>query len=168
MVFQGNGSVCIEDRTGSSDMYPSYTMFTTSQRPWLRPLLTTPTPPVASGQYVGSVAKGKPDVCDSVFSCAFCNISQNSFNKRMIMKVSTSAGGRRTAMSTPAVSTRGRPDATGASVTSGMRGTDGRHAHQVSIRKNLARFKVAHGQLQCKLLLPLFEHEGHLIPKLRP
>ena len=37
-------------------------------------------------------------------------------------------------MNTPAVSTRGRPDATGASVTSGMRGTDGRHVHQVSIR----------------------------------
>ena len=139
VVFQGNGSVCIEDRTGSSDMYPSYTMFTTSQRPWLRPLLTTPTPPVSSGQYPGSVsvAKGKPDVCDSVFSCTFCNISQISFNKRMIMKVSTSAGGRRIAMSTPAVFTRGRADATGASVTSGMRATDGRHVVQVSIKKDL-------------------------------
>ena len=52
----------------------------------------------------------------------------------MILKVSTSAGGRRTAMNTPAVSTRGRPGATRASVTSGTRGTDGRHAHQVSIR----------------------------------
>ena len=62
MVFQGNGSVCTEDRTGSSDIYPSYTMFTTSQRPWLRPLLTTPTTPVARSQYPGSVsvAKGKP------------------------------------------------------------------------------------------------------------
>ena len=56
IVFQGNGSICIEDRTGNSDMYPSYTMFTTSQRPWLRPLLTTPAPPVASGQYPGSVS----------------------------------------------------------------------------------------------------------------
>ena len=66
----------------------------------------------------------------------------------MIMQVSTSAGGRRTAMNTPAVSTRGRPDATGASVTSGTRGTDGRLAHQVSIRIYLGPgYKVAHYQL---------------------
>ena len=58
-------------------------------------------------------------------------------------------------MNTPAVSTRGRPGATGVSVTSGTRGTDGRLVHQVSIRIDPGPgSKVAHYQF-------IFEHEGY-------
>ena len=45
--------------------------------------------------------------------------------------VSTSVGGRRTAMSTPAVCMRGGPGSTDASVTSGMRGMDGLYVSQL-------------------------------------
>ena len=61
IVFQGDGTFCTKDRTSelvenSGDLfgpsYPSYNRYTTtSERPWLRPPLTTLGPPVASGQY---------------------------------------------------------------------------------------------------------------------
>ena len=48
--------------------YPSYNPYTTtSERPWLRPLLTTPGPPVASGQYQ---CRGEED-CHEMASCVY-------------------------------------------------------------------------------------------------
>ena len=44
--FRGDGGLCVED---SGPSYPSYSSYTT-ERAWLRPLLTTPAP-VSDGQY---------------------------------------------------------------------------------------------------------------------
>lgn len=71
IVFQGDGTFCTEvedENSGDIFGYPSYGVYTsTSERPWLRPLLTTPSPPVVSGQYQ---CRRKED-CHEAASCVY-------------------------------------------------------------------------------------------------